>query len=94
MTLAVMASLIYAPTAHAASAPAAEPGINVVCETRIIDQWWGTARCNSPNYRVMVVCEENSGRQYVAFGPWVSNWVASAARCHEYSWVIAVYAQF
>ncbi|WP_416900576.1 hypothetical protein [Micromonospora echinospora] len=55
----------------------------------------GWATCTGvTSARVQVRCEENSGAQYTAYGPWVGAGVQSRARCHEYAWVVTVGAQY
>lgn len=88
LTLTAAAAAL-AVTGIAADAPPAQAapgaGIEVVCQAKIVDRWWGTAWCTGGSYRVMLLCEENSGGLYVTYGPWTSGGGVSAARCHEYA---------
>jgi hypothetical protein len=55
----------------------------------------GWAECTGvTRARVTVLCEENSGSRYVAYGPWVGSGGRSTARCHEYAWVVTIGAQY
>lgn len=55
----------------------------------------GWATCTGvTRARVQVLCEENSGNRYVAYGPWVGSGSRSTARCHEFAWLVTAGAQW
>lgn len=52
---------------------------------------WGYSNCSGvKQHQVKVLCEENSGNRYTAYGSWKASGVTSSARCHEYAWLVTV----
>lgn len=52
---------------------------------------WGYSNCSGvKQHQVKVLCEENSGNRYTAYGSWKASGATSSARCHEYAWLVTV----